>query len=130
MIGFLIAPAIPGVVLEAARLVPGLRDAAGFGLAMYSYPVAWLFGVPAFLLYERLGWRQAGQYAAGGFLFMQAFVWSFVGAFPTETLEPDFTYVGLAYYGAGMGMLALTATVAFWAIAVCPHRGARAGSLR
>ncbi|HKU40179.1 MAG TPA: hypothetical protein VJR89_18595 [Polyangiales bacterium] len=53
---------------------------------------------------------------------MQLFVWVLLfTAFAGEIHEPDFTYAGMAQYSAILGMLAASASVTFWLIAVRPN---------
>jgi hypothetical protein len=125
LLGFLIAPLAPGLLLEAARLLPAFRSAAGLTVIGYSYPVSWIVGIPAFVIYEYLlSWRRLWQYALGGFLFLQALAWSFL-LLAGEFLEPDFTLAGAAGYAAMMGVLGAATTIVFWMIVVWPSTRAK-----
>jgi len=119
--GFLIAPWVPAVLLELARLLPAFRNSAGIGVILHSYLTVWLFGAPAFLVLEKCALRQAWHYALGGFLLMQVLAWSSLFAiFPDEMSETDFSYAGWTKFAALMGVLAAGTATAFWAIAVRP----------
>ena len=114
MIGFLVAPLVPGLVLEAARLSNHAID--GLVFVLYTYPVAWVFGPPAYLVFRRYGLARLWHYAVGGFLGVGGVVfvlvalleWGFEETSPLEALT----------YSVVMGALAASATATFWVIAV------------
>jgi len=122
VLGFLIAPLVPALVLGAFRHTVW-PSAAGIGLALYSYPLALGFGVPAYLLYRRRGMRCLSHYLAGGAL--GSGLVSFAAVFLLERGEPGFSLLAGLRYSGFIAFLAATATGTFWLIAI---RNAATGS--
>jgi hypothetical protein len=123
LLALLIAPLVPGVVLEICSRTGIFPNSAGLSFAVYTYWAEFVVGVPVYLAYEALGLRRLYHYLVGG--FMPAFLLAFalLGT-ERERQEPGFSWSGLTQYAATMGSLFASATGAFWLMAVRPMRGA------
>lgn len=69
LIGFLVGPIAPGLLLAALALVTGSPLYVDFALGMSAqigYPVALLFGVPTYFFLRRKGWVAIHSYIIVG----------------------------------------------------------------
>lgn len=119
VLGSLIAPG----VVPLALALPALRDSSPLKwvayyfveLAVYAYPVAFLFGVPAFLAFHALQLTRWWHYAIGGVV---------LGAIPAIWLivaKPPIPWLGiLASIGSYGILIGAVSAVTFWFIAVRP----------
>ncbi len=106
ILGFLIAPLAPAIV--HAFIYKSAMGIVFAGLG-FAYPTAILFGIPAYLVFKRLGWLRLWQLAIAGFcigvLALDIYCYA-VGA------RADMR--STAIYGA----YGLLATSTFWLIAL------------
>lgn len=128
LLGFLVAPIIPGVMVEALTLIR-LRTFGWIGMgvelaAFFGYPVALILGVPLYLLFRRLGWVAFSTYVvAGAVLGVVPFAFFFVppalecvsGA--GSESHACLVLTTMAPFGIYSTAAGIAATIAFWLIA-------------
>lgn len=128
-LGFLVAPAIPGVLLYLFGLVKGFGDAAVVGpalLAPFAYCSALVVGVPVYFVLQRRGIHSLGAYLAVGAAIGVAVV---VLVFGTEAASNWTTArehaLGVLRNSVRYSLVAVTyaagASAVFWLIAVRPQ---------
>lgn len=116
---FLIAPLVPAAVLVAVIVVMG-SDGPGAPLvlarivALATYPIALLFGVPARLVFRRFGWTSRRSYAAGGLAIGLA-AWALFRLAGITRPDPSELFGVLLFTG-----LAVPTALVFRAIAGAP----------
>jgi hypothetical protein len=125
VLGFLISPLVPALVLEALRqtLWP---SAAGIAVAFYSYPIALAFGAPAYFAYRHAGMRRLGHYLAGGAL--GGGLVAFAILWLLERGDPGFSFLAGLGYSALIALLTAAAAGTFWLVAI--RNGHAAGKIR
>lgn len=120
--GFAVAPLVPALLLAIVLLASG--DARSMQTLQYTpyvafiaYPLALVFGVPAFLVMRRRGWNGWRAYlAAGALLGLIVFLLSLL------SWEGDLSDHVLATLPFALGGAMLSALV-LWAIARPDHPG-------
>lgn len=108
--GFLIAPLVPGILLEGLRRV-GLT-VGGFEFVILVYPVALVIGPLAYLAFHRADLVRLWHYGVGGFVGM------WIVAATLAFLDEGGSALGAGVYGTLMGLLTASTTMTFWLIAV------------
>lgn len=113
-VAFLVAPAVPALLL-APTMTPGSVVIEAVDLALHTYPVAWFFGLPAYLTFRRAGLTKLWHYALGGFAGVATGALALSEAFVDNGhLAPGVLF----YFSALMGVLGAAVAATFWLIAV------------
>jgi hypothetical protein len=111
--GFLGAPLISGVLYSVMTLSPS----AGFFALIFAYPFAWMLGIPAYLLFRKMGWLKFWQVLLAGAVLggiaCALFSW---GGSPANLERSDLIWMGLfIIHGAVVAAM-------FWLIAIKKRR--------
>lgn len=122
VVGFAIAPVVPGALLAAALLAHNEKEAASVFLAgLYlGYPIALLLGLPAHLVLQRNGLTSWLSYVISGALLGAALYFIIPPAIDlllqAQGVEGGHTVFTLTVLPAA-ACVAATAALAFWLIA-------------
>lgn len=128
-VGFLVAPAVPGVLTYIYNLWRGYDDASivwPYIITLLGYVAALVIGVPLYLVLERKGIRSLGAYILIGAIIGAVFyvVFEMLTAYPGQHIYrlqqmPPAMLLAAAYSSL--------ATAAYWLIAIAHPRNRRAG---
>ena len=120
LIGFLVAPAIPGAVLYVYGILKGYGDAAvvmPFILTSLGYLAALVIGTPVYVFLQRKNVRSLAGYVFAGAMIGGAFylIFTILDAYPGQLTARLQHSRGAALVAIGYSSIA---AVAFWVIAV------------
>jgi hypothetical protein len=115
VVAFLLSPGICPIVLALLSAIPALAGIWVFALpiAMFTYPIALIIGVPAYLLFFRQRWLYLWQFAlAGGIIGISTLL--ALGLSSDETSNVQWLAGQLPLFAA----IGLLSSATFWLVGV------------